>query len=216
MPDIQKNAASRSLIYLTFLCLSLEIVRLSFNDNTKYFFLVWNLFLVWIPFWLTYLAQKFSSKSKFYTMLILMVWLLFFPNSPYIITDLLHLKSYSQKIIWFDSLLIFIFAATGFLVSLCSLQAAHQIFRAYLGRNKAWVLIVCIAFLSGFGIYLGRYCRLNSWDLFNEPIWFFGRIMHQFKNPFSYQITLLYGSVILLVYAIFNDANRKIASMVND
>ncbi len=207
-PYTQNRYSYRSLIYLTFLCIILEIIRLSCNNNLNYSFLVWNLALAWVPFGLSNWAKRVVLKSRTKTVLILMIWLLFFPNAPYIITDLLHLKNYSQEIIWFDSLLIFVFAMTGFLISLYSLQAAHQILKAYYGTKVSWLLILFVAFLSGFGIYLGRYCRLNSWDLFNKPLWFFGRIVHQFSNPLTYKITLLYGFVILVVYVIYNDSIR--------
>jgi len=144
--------------------------------------------------------------NKIKTIAILLVWFLFFPNSPYIITDLLHLKGYQQNILWFDSLLIFVYASTGVLLSLNSLQIAKQIFNNYLGKTKTWIILLVIILLSGFGIYLGRYCRLNSWDLFNQPLWFFGRIVHQFENPLTYKVTLTYGLVIFCLYLIFQDS----------
>jgi uncharacterized membrane protein len=199
------NQATKSLIYLSILCIFLETFRLIFKNDTKYSFLFWNLFLAWIPFCLTQLANRFSTTSKFWTFTTLFFWLLFFPNSPYIITDLLHLKGYSQNILWFDSLLIFLYGGTGLLIGLNSLQTAQQTFRLYLGRTKTWIVLCSTILLSGFGIYLGRYCRLNSWDLFHRPLWFFGRVIYQFENPLTFKVTLTYGFVILCLYLIFYD-----------
>lgn len=199
----------KSLIYLSILCVVLEGLRLFFKNNIMYRFLYWNLFLAWIPFCLTQLASKFSSRGKAKTLLILTLWLLFFPNSPYIITDLLHLKGYKQNILWFDSLLIFVFAGTGFLLSLTSLQMAHQILTSYFGKIRAWFLVFGVVLLSGFGIYLGRYCRLNSWDLFHQPIWLFKRIVHQFENPLTFRVTLTYAFVIFCIYLIFHDYKKS-------
>ncbi len=203
------NQATKSLIFLSLLCVFLETLRIYFKNDTKYSFLFWNLFLAWIPFGLTQLATRFLKSSKLLTYLILFLWLLFFPNSPYIITDLLHLKGYSQNILWFDSLLIFLFAATGLIISLNSLQTAQKILKSYLGATTTWFIVFFTTLLSGFGIYLGRYCRLNSWDLFHRPLWFFGRVIHQFENPLTYKLTLTFGFVILCLYLIFYDYNTK-------
>jgi uncharacterized membrane protein len=205
MLKTQLSQTTKSLIYLSLLCVCLEIVRLYYSENIKYIFLIWNLFLAWVPFFLTKLAQKTATKSKMGTILLLCVWLLFFPNSPYIITDLLHLNGYKQDILWFDTLLIFLYAATGLLISLNSLHAAQQIFKAYFGKTTTWFILFTTTLLSGFGIYLGRYCRLNSWDLFSQPLSLFSKIFHQFENPLTFKITFLYGLVLLGLYLIFYD-----------
>jgi uncharacterized membrane protein len=136
---------------------------------------------------------------------LLFLWLLFFPNAPYIITDLLHLKGYSQNILWFDSLLIFTFAITGLLIGLNSLNIVHQSLELMLGKIPAWSAVIGSVILLGFGIYLGRYCRLNSWDLFNEPLWFAGRVLHQFKNPMAFKLTGTYAFVILGFYMAYRN-----------
>ena len=206
MFKVKINSSTKSLIFLSLLCIFLSCTRLIFKSDTKYSFLLWNLFLAWIPYILTIISKYYSQLNKIKTIAILLVWFLFFPNSPYIITDLLHLKGYQQNILWFDSLLIFVYASTGVLLSLNSLQIAKQIFNNYLGKTKTWIILLVIILLSGFGIYLGRYCRLNSWDLFNQPLWFFGRIVHQFENPLTYKVTLTYGLVIFCLYLIFQDS----------
>lgn len=215
MVKLKINYPTKSLIYLSLLCILLETFRLLFKNDIKYSFLFWNLSLAWIPFCLTQLASKFSRTSKIKTFIILLVWVLFFPNSPYMITDLLHLKGYNQNILWFDSLLIFLYAGTGLFISLNSLQTAQLIFNQYFGRCKTWIILCSIILLSGFGIYLGRYCRLNSWDLFRRPIWFLGRVIYQFENPLTFKVTLTYGFVILCLYLIFDDSSQ-FANKLND
>jgi uncharacterized membrane protein len=204
MLDIKVSQTTKGLFSLTLLCAVLETSRIFIKNETAYRFLFWNLFLAWIPYILTLLLPSIKPKNKLAIFLVLFCWLLFFPNSPYIITDLLHLKGYTKDILWFDSLLIFTFACTGLLISLNSLQAAHKVFNSLFDKTTSWLLIIGIVFLSGFGIYLGRYCRLNSWDLFNHPIWFFERVVHQFNNPLTFKVTFVYGFVIFYVYLIFN------------
>lgn len=206
MPTITISRTNKGLISLSVLCSIFMIVRIVLKDDMKYSFLLWNLFLAWIPLilaQLSYNAVKNNYLPSAYLMLFL--WLLFFPNAPYIITDLLHLKDYSQNILWFDSLLIFTFAITGLLIGLSSLHIVHQSLEVVLGKIQSWSFIVGSLILLGFGIYLGRYCRLNSWDLFSQPLWFAGRVLYQFKNPMAFKLTFTYAFVILGFYIAYRN-----------
>lgn len=199
------SRSTQGLIALSILCVSFVCLRIMIKGEWRFSFLIWNLFLAWIPFVLTSIAtplQK-SINNKVVSILILPSWLLFFPNSPYIITDLLHIKNYSQNILWFDSLLIFMFAFTGLIIGLHSLQKAHELFNHHFKSIWAWALVLACTILAGFGIYLGRYCRLNSWDFLQGPSWFFGRIFQQFDNPLSLKVTLAFASVLFGLYTIF-------------
>ena len=206
MPTIILNRTSKGLISLSVLCSIFIITRIILKDDMKYSFLLWNLFLAWIPLILAQLSYQAMEKNHMPTAYaILFLWLLFFPNAPYIITDLLHLKDYSQNILWFDSLLIFSFAITGLLIGLSSLSIVHQSLEQMLGKMQSWSVVVGSLVLLGFGIYLGRYCRLNSWDLFSQPLWFAGRVLHQFKNPMAFQLTFTYAFVILGFYMTYRN-----------
>lgn len=206
MPSISFGRTSKGLIFLSVLCGIFIVTRIILKDDMKYSFLLWNLFLAWIPLLLAQLAYSTAKKNYLPSAyVVLFLWLLFFPNAPYIITDLLHLKDYSQNILWFDSLLIFTFAITGLLIGLCSLSIVHQSLELMLGKIPAWSAVIGSVILLGFGIYLGRYCRLNSWDLFNEPLWFAGRVLHQFKNPMAFKLTGTYAFVILGFYMAYRN-----------
>jgi uncharacterized membrane protein len=206
MPTITISRTSKGLIFLSALCSIFLIARILLKADMKYSFLVWNLFLAWIPLILAQLSSH-AVKHNYLPLAyaIIFSWLLFFPNAPYIITDLLHLKDYSQNILWFDSLLIFTFAITGLLIGLSSLSIVHESLELILGKVQSWSFIAGSLILLGFGIYLGRYCRLNSWDLFNEPIWFAGRVLNQFKNPMAFKLTFTYAFVILGFYIAFRN-----------
>lgn len=212
------NRSTKGLAALSILGGVIVISRIILKHEYQFSFLTWNLFLAWVPFWLILLVE--NTRQKNLKFLILPVWLLFFPNAPYIITDLLHLKNYTHNIPWYDSLAIFTFAATGVLIALYSLQKAHRILEQYTSPATTWTLIALCSLLTGFGVYLGRYCRLNSWDLFNRPIWFAGRILHQFENPLTYKFTLTFSFVFFAFYYIYirffaaehpDEANKAIA-----
>lgn len=203
IPKLKLSATSQSLIALTLLCFSLTATRLITQGASRYTFLVFNLFLAWMPYFFIHAANKLKHLNKNLIYPFYLLWFLFFPNAPYIITDLLHLQHYTQKILWFDSLLIFVYALTGILLGAHSLLFAHQIFIHRFGKFWAGSIVAVVLFLSGFGIYLGRYCRLNSWDMFHSPFWFYGRVLHQFNNPLAYKVTLTYAFVMSVLYVIF-------------
>jgi uncharacterized membrane protein len=197
----------KGILSLSILCICFVLIRIGLRGDIKYTFLVWNLILAWVPYIVSIFLNTFKDFGKNYLFRysLLVFWLLFFPNSPYIITDFLHLKGYSQNIIWFDSLLIFLFALTGLILSLKSLETIHNYINNIFGNFYSWFVVLFSIILSGFGIYLGRYCRLNSWNLFSDPIWLLQRIVHQFENPLSYQVTITFSFFILSVYIIYRN-----------
>lgn len=206
MPDFRLHRSTKGLIALSLLCMVLVSIRMLVKDEVRFGFLLWNLFLAWVPFGITSIVSMAPGKApnKIVIVVILASWLLFFPNAPYIITDLLHIKNYSQNILWFDSLLIFMFALAGLMVGLHSLQKAHELFKHLFRNSIAWSLVLACTVLAGFGVYLGRYCRLNSWDFLQGPRWFFGRIVQQFDNPLSLKVTLAFAGVLFGLYSIFH------------
>lgn len=129
-----------------------------------YVFLVWNLFLAFVPWWISsYLITK-SGLSWFCTLL-LGIWLLFLPNAPYILTDLFHLKARPGIPLWFDLALILSFACTGMLLFYRSLHQVLAFLTSLISRRKLLWFSYSVFFLIAFGVYLGRFIRLNSWDV---------------------------------------------------
>ncbi len=155
------------------ICVLLIAVRIAFSDTSRYTGLVWNLFLAWIPFVLSYVAYVFSWK-KWQLYLVLPIsaflWLIFFPNAPYILTDLQHLaKETSSAPIWYDVIVMVWFSWTGLLLGLVSMYLMHDIIQRTFGRWIGWAFVFIVSGLSSFGVYLGRFIRFNSWDFLNDP-----------------------------------------------
>jgi uncharacterized membrane protein len=197
----------KACAWLTVLSLAMIFVRVVTKQELYYVFLVWNIFLAWIP--LLFLNYAVNHENKGTMIYFLILWLLFLPNSPYIITDLLHLKNYGNTIIWYDTLLIFTFALTGLTLGLFSMKEAHVLLKRLIKVKITWLIILALNLLAGFGIYLGRYCRINTWDLFTKPILTFERIFHQFENPLALKICLSYGLVMFAFYFIYQQATSK-------
>jgi uncharacterized membrane protein len=95
--------------------IGLTAFRVVYTKQYLFVWLGWNLFLALVPFFITNAAirrpQWIERNSRF--AILFTVWLLFIPNSFYIITDLFHLRMRSEVPLWFDLALIFSFAWNG-------------------------------------------------------------------------------------------------------
>ena len=157
----------------SFVCVALVIARIIYSGTNGYLSLIWNLFLAWIPFVLAYLAYIFSWRRtlmNFAIPIFAFLWLIFFPNAPYILTDLQHLSQRSGAVpLWYDVILLIWFSWTGMLLGIVSLNLVQEIIKRQIGRWVGWTFVIIVAILSGIGLYVGRFIRLNSWDIFQNP-----------------------------------------------
>jgi uncharacterized membrane protein len=196
------------LILMTIFCFSLSAFRYYISDTKVFLFLNWNLFLAWIPLLLSSFILAFNIKSKISLIFIIIVWILFFPNSPYILTDLFHLKARNTIPIWYDLIVILSYAWTGLICGFISLNDIEQRLSDYYGkRNFINGLIIFFLFMSSFGVYLGRFLRWNSWDVLNNPFGLFSDIVVRFIYPLEYTktwgVTLLMGIMLNFMYFTF-------------
>jgi uncharacterized membrane protein len=132
------------------------------------------------------------------------LWLLFFPNAPYILTDLFHLNGKGQMPKWFDLMLILSYAWTGLLFGFFSLWNTEEILSRLIPRRFIPYISSVLLFLGSYGIYLGRFPRWNSWDLFTRPGALFHGIsqdvFHPMHNPRAVGVTLLMGIFLNMIY----------------
>jgi len=187
--------------------LILLFFRIITTRHLGFIFLPWNLFLAWIPlFYIKWVWQKeLASRQPIWLLAIHMsVWLLFFPNAPYIVTDLLHLRATPENMIWFDALMIFTFAVSGFLTGLYSIRIVHRLITHRWNQKAAWLFISASMFLSGFGVFLGRYGRWNSWDIITQPMALARGILYSMKDPFAIKHTFTFSFVLMLLYFAFH------------
>jgi uncharacterized membrane protein len=186
-------------------CAALIVARGWYAHDLKFRFLVWNLGLALVPaFAAAALVRADRRKLPFLAGLAAIVWLLFLPNAPYLITDLVHLKPRPPVPYWFDILLFTSFAGAGVLSAFASFHDVQHVVAARFGRNASWAVLALAAFASGFGIYLGREQRLNSWDVFTRPADLLPaiteRLFAPWTEPRAMAVTLLYGAVLLFGY----------------
>lgn len=190
---------------LTAFCFALLLFRIAYSDTYHFIFLVWNLFLALIPLAITHIVfGNRTAPGKLSMAFALGAWLLFFPNAPYILTDLFHLKLNSSMPIWFDLVLILSFAWTGLLAGFISLMRIEEALKPQLGKRRTVFGITLLLFLGSFGIYLGRFLRWNSWDIMNRPRALFGDIFDRFAHPFDHPrtwgVTLFLGLMLTAMY----------------
>lgn len=189
------------LLFFGFFCLALSLIRVKLTTSIFLMFLIWNLFLAVIPFIITrYLKTKNILENKFKNGILLLVWLLFLPNSFYILTDFVHLSLSNSYTFWYDLLLISSYATLGFLLGIISLQDFENLLS--LKPKMTSILLFCISILCGFGIYLGRILRYNSWDILKNPVELFTDLWNIFITTKSLDFSILFGCFIYFLFQI--------------
>jgi len=152
-------------------CCALVLVRMQQTGEIHYRFLVWNLFLAWIPFLVALVLYDGARRGLGGGPLLMLgaVWLVFLPNAPYIATDFIHVGRIGGAPLWFDALLVASFAGTGLLLGLASLLLVQSVVARATRPLWGWVAIVPLLAACSTGIVLGRVYRFNSWDVLSEP-----------------------------------------------
>ena len=172
--------------------------------------LVWNLFLAWVPYGFSMLAFglfSISPRGWLFLSPIGILWLLFFPNAPYILTDFFHLDTRPGVPLWFDILLLVVFSWTGIFLAMASLRTMQRVVQAYLGRWIGWLFSLAALSLSAVGIYLGRFERWNSWDVLSQPDHIVKDVLRPLLNPQAgdrfFGVSILFAVFLLICYLVF-------------
>jgi len=161
-------------------CLALVAERMHLAESHHYGFLVWNLILAWVPFVLALGAYDRARRRGVDAGVVGMgvLWLLFFPNAPYILTDFVHLEHGTKVPLWFDALMVSAFAWTALLLGFLSLYLMQAVARRVVSEAWTWVGVAGALALASVGVYLGRIVRLNSWDALSQP----GHVVHVLRG----------------------------------
>ncbi len=158
-----------TLVMTSALCACMLVVRAMIYRNFGYWFLGWNLLLAWVPLLAAagavLILDGRSRARPWLALPVLLVWLAFLPNAPYLITDIFHWQRQANWQGWFELLMFVTFAWTGCMLGFASLQLVQQSVGARFGTVAGWLLVLVTSAASGVGVYLGRFLRFNSWDL---------------------------------------------------
>ena len=203
----------------------LVVARVAYSDTGRHTGLVWNLFLAWIPFMLAYFAHLVSwRRAALYLVipLIAFLWLIFFPNAPYMLTDLQDLSRRTfDAPLWYDVIIVVWCSWTGMLLGVISLYLMQDIIIRRFGRLTGWIFVFVISGMSSFGIYIGRFVRLNSWDILQNPTEAAQEILGIVIDPsmrlaaFTVLYTVFFLFVFLLLYS-FSHMLREQSSLIEE
>jgi len=185
-----KVAVFALLAVATVVCIGLLGLRFIRTDTRHYWFLAWNLTLAWIPLGLAALAGAFAVTRKRVAYVIIvptaLLWLLFFPNAAYILTDFLHLDEFKDSVPqWYDLMLLLWFSWTGLLLGIVSLRLMHELVTRAVGVVAGWTFVVVATGLGSFGIYLGRFLGWNSWDVLHAPLSMADQVWERVSQPLA-------------------------------
>lgn len=182
-------------------------IRVLFSGTDYYVFMVWNLILALVPLLISsvLVMRRYKKRTLPFTVAgAILVWLVFYPNALYMITDFVHLKERNGIPLWYDIILLMSFTCAGLYIGFVSLSHMHIIIRRMSSAAAGWVFTYITLFLSGFGVYFGRFMRWNSWDLFFHPAKILRMSSAWLLNPLDYPqiliVSVLFSGFFILFY----------------
>ena len=197
------------LVLATFCCVLLVAFRVWRTGNITYLFLLWNLALAWVPMLISCLlnyGHRRNMQAPAGNLVLFGVWFLFFPNAPYIVTDLIHLSPRYPIPVWYDLMVIVFNAWTGFALAVCSLYQMQALIARRFGRPWGWALAAVTIPATGLGIYIGRFLDWNSWDIMLEPTTIVRNVVADLLNapndPTAVAVSILFSVLLGLTYGI--------------
>jgi uncharacterized membrane protein len=198
------------LIFSTLMACAFLIFRFVYSGSYNYANLLWNLFLAWLPYifsLLAFSAYHINPRRWWLISFLGLLWLVFFPNAPYIVTDFYYLDPRPPVPLWFDISLIALFAFTGCFLAIASLRSIHTIIERSIGKVFGWLFALFSLGLASLGVYLGRFGRYNSWDILFHPKSLLREIVDNLFNPLDnlgfLGFTMMFTTILLVFYLMF-------------
>lgn len=184
------------------------MVRMKLNKSFFFLFLIWNVFLAIIPYAITMYLNTKPNLNKLKLGFWFIVWLAFLPNAPYIVTDLIHIRIGNDSLLWLDVLVVLSFALSGLFLFYLSILDMQQLISKNFKRIPIGAATTVVLFLCGFGVYLGRFLRYNSWEIISQPHLLISDILNiiiaPFQNHEAWLFTLSFGAFLVIGFWMFN------------
>lgn len=201
---IKISGTSKMLLLSVAFSMSLLLVRFVYSTNiVEYSFYGWNTFLAAIPYLMSTQLIKLK-KLKTAAVIFIGVWLLFFPNAPYMITDLFHYEEKPGVPFWYDLLLVVSCAWNGLILGMASLMNVENFLSRHL--KPVWVTI-CVfmsLLLCSYGVFIGRFLRFNSWNIITDARGLVFSSAHHVLTPQHYPklwvFTILFSVLLTIIY----------------
>ena len=198
-----KKKSIKLILLFTSYCTALLLLRIWFSGSLDYIFLSWNLILAFIPLLISN-GMRTVKHRPFLFYCLLIAWLFFLPNAPYMITDIFHLKNLTSMPVWFDLLLIISFAINGIFLFYISLYQVFIMLSERFKERNLNLIVNGVLVSTAFGIYIGRFLRWNTWDVIANPLQLFKSVTAILINPVAHPkawgFTMGYGILLFLVF----------------
>lgn len=220
------------LLVATACPIALLALRVRLTGTSGHLSLPWDLFLGWVPVLLSLpFAHVFRRPEPGRRMFLVLLplalgWLLFFPNAPYLVTEVIHLApGHGATLnsapawlawlsdggphrrgapVWLDLLLLTSVAGNGALLTIAALRPVHGALARRLGRRTTLAAVAALLAVTSFGVAIGRFDRFNSWDVFAKPgavaERLAARVLHPGDQPGVTACTLVLTAMLIVGY----------------
>lgn len=202
---MKKIQTITGMIYVSLLLTLLMIgARIAYSGEAYGMFLVWNLFLAWLPFAFSKMLHAKKTLPKWVLYAVVFAWLIFFPNAPYIITDFFHLQHRPPVPLWYDLAILFWASWNWLLLGFISLYNVERFLLTQFNRKIVNGTVWFFMILCAFGVYAGRYQRWNSWDIVVNPHDMMRDVKHIALNPEdnlrTWGVTFIFSALMITSY----------------
>lgn len=178
-----------TLVLASFSSIGLYLFGAYRNQNDAYSYMVWNLFLAWLPLvfiaWLLLVLRR-KRWSSWEGISVSFLWLFFLPNSFYMISDFIHLQDAPRVDVLYDAVMLMSFACTGLLLGYLSLVLFHLELRRRLAARSVRKVVGSVLLACSFAVYMGRELRWNSWDVLFNPAGILFDVSNRVLRPLEY------------------------------
>ncbi|MEO7530137.1 MAG: DUF1361 domain-containing protein [Sediminibacterium sp.] len=202
--NLKISGTSKMLLLSVGFLMSLLLVRFIYSNNTLvYRFYGWNTFLAAIPYFISTQLIKIS-KLNVAAIVLIGLWLLFFPNAPYLITDLFHYEERADVPFWYDLLIVVSGAWNGLILGMTSLMNVEKFLARHVKPIWVTISVFFSLLLCSYGVFIGRFLRFNSWNIVTDPRGLVYTSAHHVLSPQNYPklwvFTILFTVFLTIVY----------------
>ena len=207
------SGISKMLVLSITFSMSLLLVRFFYAKTLDYSFYGWNTFLAIIPYLAGIWLLKLNRMNGL-AFVLLAIWLLFFPNAPYLITDILHYEERPPVPFWYDILLVISATWNGLILGMTSLINVESFLLRYVQLFWVRVIVFFSLLLGSYGIFLGRFLRFNSWNIVTDPAYLAYTSAHHVLLPQHYPklwvFTILFAVLLSIIFFTLKKLPRSV------
>lgn len=184
-------------------------------NGYQIFTVFWNLILLLVPYFAVLALIKYKNvygfkklRGKFFAGIIGFIWLLFIPNTAYIINDVRHLLNYCPADSYYRVcannawmiMFFFTYASLGWVAFVYLVNQMKEFLKEILGEKIALIFKIIIVPLVSLGVLLGLLNRWNSWEIFIYPADFFKHLSLYFTNFIYFRDWLIFSIFLYILY----------------